>query len=144
MDPTLREVNIWKSVKKFFVDGLEGSGIIPYFDRIISRPSKEAPDKWVNVLVENPNPAHVSSATMTVFCFSREDHEGDDLAQVRDKVLELLYPKFVDLYDASTDPWTKVGGMMVTVSQQSNTVYNPDNSKMLYIQTTLRWGAVWS
>lgn len=144
MDATLRETNLWRSIKKLFVDGLESTEIVPYFDRIVSNPTKDAPNKWINVMIENPNPAHVSEATMTVFCFSKEDHEGDELAQIRDEIIRLFYPKFIDLYDTSTDPWTKIGGMLVVVNDQSGTIFTQNNSKMLYIQTTLRWGAVWS
>jgi hypothetical protein len=146
MDATLKETNLWRSLKKFFVDGLKGTGIVPYFERVLHRPTKDAPEKWINVMLENPVPGHVSDASMTIFCFSKKDLEGDELADVRDEVINLLYVGYIDLYDATTDPdnWTKVGGIKVTVNNQSNTIYNPDNSKMIYIQTILKWGAVWS
>lgn len=144
MDPTLKETNVWRSIKKFFVDGLDTTGIIPYFDRVLHRPTKDAPEKWVNILVENIIPHHVSDASMTIFCFSKEDREGDELSEVRDEIINLLYAGFIDFYDTSKDPWEKIGGMKVTVTGQSNTIYNPDQSKMLYIQTTIKWGAVWS
>ena len=144
MDSTLKETNLWRSVKKFFVDGLESTDITPYFDRVVQRQSSDLPSKRINVLIENPVPGHVSDASMTIFCFSAEDREGDELAEIRDEVIGLLYPGVIDLYETSNDPWTKVGGIKVIVNGQSNTIYNPDNTKMMYIQTTLKWGAVWS
>lgn len=144
MDASLKETNVWRSIKKFFVDGLNETDITPYFDRILQRPSDNAPNKWVNILVENIEPHHVSDASMTIFCISKEDHEGDELSAIRDTIIELLYPGHIDFYDTSVDPWVKVGGMVVINDGQSNTIYNPDQSKMLYIQNILKWGAVWS
>ena len=143
MDASLKETNVWRSIKKFFVDGLGGTDITPYFDRIVSTTDKDI-TKWVNILVENIDPHHVSDANMTIFCISKEDREGDELSEIRDTIIDLLYPGHIDFYDTSVDPWSKVGGMVVINNGQSNTVYNPDQSKMLYIQTTIKWGAVWS
>jgi hypothetical protein len=141
MDATLKEINIWRSVKKFFSDGI--SEVPVYFDRIITAPSADAPERWVNVIVEDLAPNQVSSAIMNVYMFSKNDHEGDKLAQLRDTVLELLFPGSIDLYDTTGDSWVKVGGMVIRVDGQSKAMQAPDGSKMSYITTTLKWGAVW-
>lgn len=145
MDATLKEVNIWNSIKKFFIDGLDGTGITPYFDRIMTNNSTtDGPTRWVNIMVENLVPAHVSNANLTAFCFTKEDHEGDELSHVRDEIVGLFYGGSIDLYDTSVTPWTKIGGMIVVMKGQSKTIYNPDKSKLVYVQTLIKWGSVWS
>lgn len=144
MDASLKETNVWKSIKKFFVDGLNGTDITPYFERPFVRSTDNAPDKWVTILLENIVPHHVTDANLTVFCFSKQDHEGDELVYIRDTIIDLLYPGTIDFYDTSVDPWVKIGGMSVFVVGQSDNTHNPDQSKMRYIQNVLKWGAVWS
>ena len=140
MDESLKEANIWRSVRKYFIDNLN-SKVPVYFDRIVTASSDSASDQWVNIMIEALTPAHVSNAVMTLFLFSKQDREGIELAELRDTVLELLYPGSIDLYDAD---WNKVGALSVFIDSQSGTNYNPDQSKMLYIQCGLKWGTVWS
>ncbi len=140
MDESLKEANVWRSIRKYFIDNLN-STVPVHFDRIITPPTDSAPDQWVNIMVEAPTPAHVSDAVMTLFLFSKQDREGIELAELRDTVLELLYPGSIDLYDAE---WNKIGALSVFVDSQSSTNYNSDQSKMIYIQCALRWGSVWS
>ncbi len=144
MDATLKETNVWRSIKKFFVDGLNGTDITPFFERPFVRSSSNAPNKWVTILVENIVPHHVTDGNLTVFCFSKQDNEGDELVYIRDEIVSLLYPGHINLYDTSKDPWVKIGGMKVFITGESNNTYNPDQSKMVYIQAVLKWGAVWS
>lgn len=140
MDETLKEINLWKSIKKFWIDGL--SPISVYFDKIFV--SDRTDDQWVGVAVAGLRPAHVHEASMRVFMFSKEDAEGDKLVSLRDDVFTLLEPGRIDLYDVSLDPWEKIGGILVSVDTQTAPSGVPGGGKMKTIQTTLKWGAVWS
>ncbi len=137
LDPTLKESNIWSSVKKFFIDNITSAPV--YFDRIIT--SSESSNQWINVLLEELSPAHVSVASMPVYIFSKEDKEGDKLAKLRDNILELLTQDAIDLYD---DEWNKVGGLFIVIEGQSRRFYTENNSKMQYINTTLKWASIWN
>lgn len=141
MDATLKETNIWRSVKKFWLDELPEIKI--FFDNIVVTPTFPDVDNWIVIKVEGLTPEQVSYAFMTIFMFSRKDAEGDDLVALRDEVINALFPGFINLYDTSESPWTKIGGILVQDITQSRTVPSPGSSRMRYIESTLRWGAVW-
>lgn len=140
IDPTLMETNLRRSIKKFFLDGIMSGESIPvWFDRTVSPPDTET-DRWVNVKLQTTMPRTVSVGSVDVYMFSKNDLEGDQLADLRDKVLNLLYPRNIDLYDGS---WNKIGGIQVTIEEVGPQRYNPDGSKMSSMGLTLRWGAKW-
>lgn len=140
MDATLRQTDLWRSVKKFFWDGLSGS-VDLHFDRILTSPNNN-PDIWVCVLLEQISPKTVSSAYVPIYMFSRHDDEGDNLYALRDMVFELLYPEHITLFDTSKDPWEEAGGIIVKIESQSKMIYNPDRTKMIYFSSKLLWGAL--
>jgi len=143
MDATLKEVNIRRSIKKFFIDA--DLSIPVYFDRIITGTEYEQlPKTYINVTLQGLYPASVSEAYMYIYLTSKYDFEGDELAATRDIVIELLEPGKIDLYDTYTVPWTKAGGMCVFLSGQSRIAYNADQSKSVWIPSVLKWGAVWT
>src|SRR6056297_2247734 len=111
MDATLKELNLWKSIKKFWIDGLSPTAV--YFDRIFE--SDRTDDQWVSVIVDGLRPAHVHIASMRIYLVSKYDAEGDDLVNLRDTVFAMLEPGRIDLYDVSLDPWEKIGGILVSV-----------------------------
>ena len=139
MDATLKELNLWKSIKKFWIDGLS---VPVYFDQIFVTDRVE--DRWIGIAVANLRPAHVHEASMRVYIFSKEDVEGNKLVGLRDDVLELLEPGRINLYDVSLDPWEKIGGILVSVDSQTVPSGVPGGGRIKTIQTTLKWGAVWS
>lgn len=143
MDATLKETNIWKSIKKFWLDGIDTTVTPVYFDRIVTTAQKEE-NQWICVDTEDVLPAHVSSALMNVYMFSKEDKEGDQLIALRDTILELLYDGRISLYDTSVSPWNKVGGMMLYIINQSGIGRTDNKVKMRYMEILLKWGAVWS
>ena len=143
MDATLKETNIWRSVKKFWIEGLSDTEI--FFDNLTVTSSYPAVNNWIVVKAEGLTPRQLSFAYMTIFMFSRKDAEGDALVALRDKVMNLLSDGYLDLYDTETgdDPWEKIGGILIEDISQSTTIPSPGPSRMRYVQTTLKWGAVW-
>jgi len=142
MDATLKEVNLKKSIKKFFVDGLPSWEL--NFDKILT-PDLMDTDKrqWMSALLEGGSLGTVSSVQMSLFLFSRKDIEGQDLAAFWDEVMTLLYPGTFDLYNTSIIPWVKIGGVVIDVLSHSNSDETPDGTKMKWVQTELRWTALW-
>lgn len=143
LHPTLSQTNIWRSIKKFFLDGMDSSTKI-YFDRILSAPESDTPDQWICVMLHEIDPKVVSEAFMPVYMFSRNDPEGDNLYLLRDDVMEIFFDGYISLYDTTKDPWEKVGGIKVNLRPQSKIVYSPDQVKMVYMLSLLKWGAQWS
>lgn len=139
MDPTNKETNIRRSIKKFFVDGITTTPV--FFDRSFTMNPQS--DEWLNIILEAIRPRDVSIASMLIYLNTANDLEVDKLSLLRDTVVELLEPGRVDLYDTFVTPWVKVGGMQLIIESQSRMRYTPDQSKMCWIRTTLRWGAVW-
>ncbi len=143
MDATLKETNIKRSIKKFFVDGL--TEIPVYFDReITSAQIEKGPKKWVTIYLEGLTPRHVSEAQLFVYLFVKGDPEGDELTELRDTVFELLESGTISLYDTYKEPWEKVGGLFVVPLTPSRVAYHSDQSKMIVLNHVIRWGTVWS
>lgn len=143
MDATVKLTNVWRSVKKFFIDGLSGEDVELIFDRVDTKPSDDKGDKWVCILLENTQPQQVSSSNLTIFMVCREDYEGDEVVKLRDTLFDLLYPGRIDLYDTYSDPWEKVGSMSMFIRRQTHNIPNPEGSKMSLFTIELKWGAVW-
>jgi hypothetical protein len=141
LDVTLRETDIWRSIKKFWIDGIPNTKV--YFNEFVVTPKTEL-DKWICVDIEGLRPAHVSNLTMTVFMFTKSDIEGDDLAALRDQIMELLFPGRITLYNTTTTPWTAAGGIIVDIVFQSVVSKTVSKADMKYIETILRWASVWS
>lgn len=139
MDATLRELNIRRSVKKFFVDNFTETPI--RFDRIIT--AEATTDRWICVVLGGLRPHHVSQCTMEVHVFTTEDPEGIKCSKVRDSVMELLFPAHIPLYDTHQTPWKNVGGLFIDFLPQSDTTFNRDQSRMTSVTVFLKWGTVW-
>jgi len=147
LDGTLKEVNLRRSVRKFWIDGLteeEGMEFPVYFGSITVEPEFPDEEKWIAIQLEDIDPRQVSTAFMTVFMFTRKDEYGDKLAEVRDRVIEVLYPGYIDLYETESDPWQKIGGIKTfVVSQSSPMPVGASETRIVYIEVILKWGAVW-
>lgn len=141
MDNTLKEVNIWKSIKKFWIDGLPDTQL--YFGRVVTSPGSETINQWLCIQTSDLIPSQVSSAFMTAFMCSKEDPEFDYLAALRDDALSLLEEGRIDLYNTYTEPWEKIGGILLDVTFQANPIPIAGKAYMSYIETSLKWGAVW-
>ena len=139
LHPTLSEANLRRSVKKFFLDGLPGKHVI--FDRSFSPPEDQNILEWVHIRTGNMLPRIVSEAVVTIYMFTRQDLEGDRLAELRDEVMELIYPCHLTLYDES---WNNVGGIIFEVDNASDHKYTENSEKVEFITLILQWGGKWS
>lgn len=143
LDPTISEVAISGSIKKFFWDGLyTANGTYVSFDATTSPPEDTSIKEWVNVDIGRINPNQVSTAPLYIYMLSTEDLEGSKLDVLADQVIELLYPGFISMYDSNFVETAT--GMQVKIE---NSIREPfakdDKTKLRYILATLRWGAKW-
>ncbi len=143
LDPTVKELNIRRSVKKFFVDNITEYPL--YFDRIItSDPGvKDSDGAWISIALGGINNRHVSQCTLSLYTFTIKDPEGIKNAQVRDKIIEVMFPGFIDLYDTDSHPWKKIGAMKIQFLPQEDTSFARDQSRMSAVTCFLKWGTVW-
>lgn len=136
---TISEANLRRSIKKHFIDYLyDTDSIDVYFDRIFQSPTNNV-TQWVCVRSKFSGLASVCEADLTPYLFTKQDKEGDLLAELRDKVLNYLQGS-IDLYDSN---WNVVGYMKVLYKDESEVSYLPDNGKMKFMVFTLKWGAVY-
>lgn len=142
MDATLKEMNLKRSLTKFFVDNLPGTQII--FDRLLTPElQKSNINQWMCVMLEAGTVGGISTKMMTMFMFSRKDLEGTSMSTFRDNLIDLLYPGTFDFYDTSVTPWEKVAGVDIRIIDESDASDVPGNVKMKWIQTELKWAANW-
>lgn len=155
LDPTARESNIRDSIKKYFVDSLEGNGHLStntvMFDKGLSIPNlrNKTLDRWVSV---NFAPLEIANGMarqdLAIFCATRDDNEGFKLAQLRDTVVGYLTDSTVSdgmarvpLYRSrATGSWTLLGYMLAKVELESGQFVDEDETKYKQISVSLHWG----
>lgn len=139
MDASVKRTNIYKSIKKFFWDSLYSEkGYNVVFDKEFSPPQDV--DNWINILLENLESDVVSSAGISIYIFTRKDTEGNKVTEIRDDVIDYLRDGFLDLYDENMD---KFGGGRIYIESENGISHVGDETKMISIVCTLRWGAKW-
>ena len=153
LDATVRESNVWDSIRKFFVDNLAkgGSGTQVMFDSGLSTPkvsgNREVIEKWLNIESGEMYSASVSSYVFDVVCCSRKDNAGFKLTQLRDTLMQYLKPNgqqgVIPLYQTRDGVWTDTGvGMTICVDGESKRLNATNEIKFKVVKITLRWGAI--
>lgn len=130
------------SIKKYFVENLVNvEGLYVVFDRTMSPPTETDVDKWVFVDIQDTVPGQVTRKMVMVYCFTRDDLEGVQLATLIDTVMKYLYDNHLIFY--AEDNETIVGGSLLTVDELSRVATTKDNTKLRYISVLLTWGGTW-
>ena len=153
LDFTAREANVRDSVKKYFIDNLNGlESLALTFDKGLSVPRVQGTevDKWVAIQFGALLLDTLSSQTLTIFCCTKKDSEGFKLAQLRDKVYTYLIDTEqtdgtarITLYRShASEIWESLGAMMVSVLSESPQMEAEDGSKFKTIDILLRWGTI--
>jgi hypothetical protein len=151
MNALSKEQNVQSSLKKYFVDTL---GEAVTFDTSLSSPDirvqgAEAVKQWYNVDFGEFGRRDLAEYMFDIYCLSRQDPEGDELARITDEVIDLLVDssmtdgmKRIPLYDISDDPWVQIGAMVVQDVWDAP-VYDlvEDETKVKSLSVRLRWGA---
>ena len=139
MDASLKRQNISTSIKKFFWDSLYSNhGYNVVFDKEFSPPENQDTDNWINILIENLEPDVVSLVDLSIYIFTRKDTEGNKINEIRDNIMSYLLTGHMDLYD---ETMTKFGGAMIYIDYEDGIRHVSDESKMISIVCTLKWGA---
>lgn len=156
---TARESNIIDSLKKYFIDNLfSQSDSIPLgFDGTISVPEVQgSPSKvrrWVKFDWGTLDIDTLSTFTFDIIACTRKDTEGHVLAQLRDKIVELLTDHENNYTDGmaripwyqsnpgSTDTWTSLGAFVIQDMTESRRFTAPDGTKYKIIVPRLRFAS---
>ena len=150
LDSTLSEASFRRSIKKYFVDNLyTAQGVYVSFSTIFQKPEHAdgTPiNSWISFHFDGLNTENsVSIGRVSSYLFSREDTDGEDLASLRDKLIDLLVDlnqvdgmARIPLYD---DVWNVVGYMMPTVGRESMEERGKDKTLYKFVNIYFRFGA---
>lgn len=156
LDAASRESNLKDSIKKYFRDNLMNvskANRVPvaFFDPHMFQPKLQGQnvDRWVVILFgEISWESYLASADLLIYCATRRDNEGYKLSQLVDKVCGLLVDSNhvdnrarIDHYQSHpTNPWTKIGGIVVQGYYVDPEIPAEDETKYKMITARLRWG----
>lgn len=148
IDPTHSEQCFRNSIKKFFIDNLYTiDGIFIDFDKTYSIPKKNGDevDRWIIFHFDGIHyHNNVATGRIGAYMFSRRDDDGMDLSALRDTLYDYMLDdtmpdmkKRVTLYDLA---WAVIGGMPVTVGDESEQMTADDDTKYKYMNLYFRYG----
>lgn len=151
LDPTARRSNIKDSIKKWMIDNIATTSGIPVtFDKALNSPNIQGKTvkKWVSVQLGDMRMDVLSDILIQVYCCTREDNEGFILAQLCDTVVGYFSVDPTATYDGMKripfyqshpiDPWTEIGGIVVTDILESAELEAPDETKFKVLTIQLR------
>jgi hypothetical protein len=147
-----KEVNVTRSLKKFFLDVL---GTAVTFDVSLAAPDTRTQGnaavlKWYSVSFGSFGLQALNEYFFEIYCLSREDPEGDELAEMADIVKGLLVDstftdgmKRIPLYDVTQNPWEVIAQMIVQDFWDATPTIAvlEDETKFKLYSVRLRWGA---
>ncbi len=154
LSPLSRESNYKDSLKKFFVDFLQGQNIPVTFDKLLNFPDiyqatfrlqDEKVDRWASIIsggITQRTP--VISAFPVIFLCSRRDNEGYKLAQLRDLVKgKLEESRSIPFYRSYPEPmeWELIGRMAVYYHPESEQLTIQDGTKVKRMSLELKWAS---
>lgn len=143
LDPTASDLNVRKSLMKFFLDTLEfEANLKVVFDAPLDAVTDE--DEWITIKFGPLDDSPIA----TVFCCSRRDPEALRLSALVDTVMGRLRDysrddgtRRIDIYRVDTHPWQKINALFVRNVAKSDDLPGPDGGK--YKALTVRmWQAV--
>lgn len=151
MNALSKEANVKSSLKKYFVDAL---GTAVTFDTSLASPDlrvqgASAVKQWYNIDFGEFGRQSLNEYLFDVYCLSRQDPEGVELAIMTDSMMDLLVDssktdgmKRIPLYDVSQDPWELLASMVVQDVWDARILDAiEDETKIKILSVRLRWGA---
>lgn len=147
-----KERNVKSSLKKFFLDNLGENAVT--FDTSLSAPDIRSQEEnvvtqWYNVDFGNLGRQTLSEYLFNIYCMSREDPEGDNLAVMVDTVMGLLVDSTITdgmgripFYDTSVVPWVQITSMIVQDVVDVSLEETEDETKIKMLSVRLRWGTI--
>jgi hypothetical protein len=151
LNPLSKEANVKNSLKKYFVDAL---GTAVTFDVSLASPDlrkqgAEAIKQWYNINFGEFGRKELAEYLFEVYCLSRQDPEGVELAKITDTIFGLLVDssqtdgmKRIPLYDTGEAPWALLSSMVVQDIWDTPLIEPlEDETKIKILSVRLRWGA---
>ena len=151
-DPTAKEVNFIRSMKRFIRTELEGLGIFVAFDMLYSAPkdysSGDEETRWVCVSFDERDKDTVISQFIAFDLFTINDSEKDNMYELSDIIEELftdedhnLGIQVVPLFNTVPDTWEQIGGVL-PFHRKTTRIWPSDNKTMVRTITfECKWGA---
>jgi hypothetical protein len=152
MHPLSKETNVKTSLKKYFIDAL---GTAVTFDTSLASPDlriqgAKAVKQWYNIAFGEFGRSALNEYMFDAYMLSREDPEGEKLAEISDIMMDLLVDSLMEdntrripLYDVSAAPWTQITSMMVQDIWDAPILDTiEDETKIKIYSVRLRWGAI--
>lgn len=146
LDATAREANLWDSIKKYFIDNMTTYPIT--FDKSLSAPNIQGRtvDRWYSIIMGGAEITDMSEILIDIFVCSRQDNEWHKNAQMKDSMYELLIDpdetdatRRIPFYQSHpTNPWVKIGGILVSEIVESPRMEGPDGTKYKILHVRLR------
>lgn len=145
LDPTHSELNIRKSLIKYFTDSLiVEDGLLVRFSPGLKPLGEEV--EWISFQFGSLNPFNGDGASFTVFCCTRNDPEGIALSALSDKLKARLTDsnaydmrRNITLYDVSDIPdpddpdknlpWRVINHAKITFIADDNEYEDPDGTQ---------------
>lgn len=150
LHPLAKESNVKGSIKKYFVDTL-GSAVT--FDTSLAVPDLRAQGElaikqWYNVDFGEFGRDALATYYFEVYCLSRQDAEGVELAKLADVLIEMLTDntnqdgmRRIPFYDISKTPWEEIGAMVIQDIWDAPSVNMvEDETEIKIFSVRARWG----
>lgn len=150
LHPLSRESNVKGSLKKYFVDAL-GSAVT--FDTSLAVPDlrmqgESGVKQWYNVDFGEFGREALALYYFDVYCLSRQDAEGVELAKLADVLIDMLVDgtnqdgmRRIPLYDITKTPWEEIGAMVVQDIWDAPSVSMiEDETEIKIFSVRMRWG----
>ena len=143
LDSTAQKANFYFSLKKYIIDNLNRiEGIEVIFDRFL--PPTSSISKWLFVMAGKLDRDTLSTYEFEIYCVTRQDYEGDLLAELSDKVMSYFAGDLtktdglqrIPFYDAATK--VQNGSMIIMDYKESDLNEAPDQSKFLILTITAK------
>jgi hypothetical protein len=147
--------NVWKSLKKYFVDTLyNGESIELNFDKAYYKTLVDDANKvkeWITLALDRiAIPGNIQQAAFRIYLHVREDVEQEELYALTDKVKGYLYdynmddgllriPLFDTLGKVDSTEWVEAGSMILYVVGESEIYYADDGTKFRWITVLVKW-----
>lgn len=150
ISPVSKEVNLKRSIKKYFLDNLETTESLPlFFETLETQPLDSSGNdllKWVVISFGRSNLGNVSEQQVVIDLYTKEDKEGDELASLIDIVRSYLLDEdstsglvTIPFYDTS-GVWSQIGGMIPYIQPSLGRREGIDDTQFQSINILCKWG----
>ena len=147
LDSSAKKSNFYFSLKKYIIDNLAiAEGLHVIFDAFL--PPEKNVSRWISVIQGQLDRNTLSNYDFQIYCVTRQDYEGDQLATLCDLVVGYFLGDLtkndtlirIPFYDSVTK--VQNGSMIITKCEESELADAPDQSKFLVLSITAKMASI--